>query len=846
MFRLASAVMLAVAIAGVGVWLSVLPAVAQQPPSATRSFDKTTVEPGDNVTVTITARNIGGAGGVMETLPVGFTYVSSSLGSEQVTEIDARTVRFTLDGDASFTYRVTASSVESSHTFSGTLRDSDRNDYVVSCPCVVTVEAAAQPPEDEPSATRSFDKTTVEPGDNVTVTITARNIGGAGGVMERLPVGFIYVSSSLGSEQVTEIDARTVRFTLDGDASFTYRVTASSVESSHTFSGTLRDSDRNDYVVSCPCVVTVEAAAQPPEDEPSATRSFDKTTVEPGDNVTVTITARNIGGAGGVMERLPVGFIYVSSSLGSEQVTEIDARTVRFTLDGDASFTYRVTASSVESSHTFSGTLRDSDRNDYVVSCPCVVTIRVVASEPDPGPQVNRAPVFSAGNSTTRSVDENSASGANVGAPVTATDADRDTLTYSLTGTDAGSFTINIGTGQIMVGARITLDHETKASYMVMVGVTDGKDADGNAEGTASEDDSIAVTITVTDVVELGMVSGEATPEYVENGMGAVATYTADGPVTAGWSVSGADMDDFDISNEGVLSFASAPDFEMPMGGADNDSNTYMVTVKAEAGGEMEMVEVTVMVTNVDEIGTLSGPGTVSNYMENSEDPVVTYTVSGGSMSEMANLTLEGYDAGDFSISSAGVLGFRSSPDFENPTDADMDNTYMVTVKAEAGGEMAMQPVTVTVTNVDEDGTVTLSSNRPIVGTEITATLTDLDGGITDTTWQWTRSSDGSTGWANIPEATADSYTTVDADANMYLKATAMYTDGHGPGKSAMKTTANMVTAGDPLLAEHDANGNGEIDKSEVITAINDYLFGEVGIISKADVIRLINLYLFG
>ena len=63
-----------------------------------------------------------------------------------------------------------------------------------------------------------------------------------------------------------------------------------------------------------------------------------------------------------------------------------------------------------------------------------------------------------------------------------------------------------------------------------------------------------------------------------------------------------------------------------------------MVTVKAEAGGEMEMVEVTVMVTNVDEIGTLSGPETVSNYMENSEDPVGIYTVSGGSMSGMANL----------------------------------------------------------------------------------------------------------------------------------------------------------------------------------------------------------------
>ena len=56
-----------------------------------------------------------------------------------------------------------------------------------------------------------------------------------------------------------------------------------------------------------------------------------------------------------------------------------------------------------------------------------------------------------------------------------------------------------------------------------------------------------------------------------------------------------------------MLKFRSAPDYEMP---ADADTNnTYMVTVKAEAGGEIQMVEVTVMVTDVDELGALSGPG---------------------------------------------------------------------------------------------------------------------------------------------------------------------------------------------------------------------------------------------
>ena len=45
----------------------------------------------------------------------------------------------------------------------------------------------------------------------------------------------------------------------------------------------------------------------------------------------------------------------------------------------------------------------------------------------------------------------------------------------------------------------------------------------------------------------------------------------------------------------------------------------------------------------------------------------------------------------------------------------------------------------------------------------------------------------------------------------------------------------------------YDANGDGKIDKDEVIKAINDYLFGEGDeAISKGDVIKLINLYLFG
>ena len=55
-----------------------------------------------------------------------------------------------------------------------------------------------------------------------------------------------------------------------------------------------------------------------------------------------------------------------------------------------------------------------------------------------------------------------------------------------------------------------------------------------------------------------------------------------------------------------------------------------------------------------------------------------------------------------------------------------------------------------------------------------------------------------------------------------------------------------FCTSGDPLITRYDADKNGQIDRIEVIKAINDYLFDEGDPITRAEVIKLINLYLFG
>ena len=68
---------------------------------------------------------------------------------------------------------------------------------------------------------------------------------------------------------------------------------------------------------------------------------------------------------------------------------------------------------------------------------------------------------------------ENSAADTVVGT-VTATDDDDDTLTYSLEGTDAGSFDIDSGTGEIKTRSGVTYNYETKFTYEMTAKAEDG------------------------------------------------------------------------------------------------------------------------------------------------------------------------------------------------------------------------------------------------------------------------------------------------------------------------------------------------------------------------------------
>ena len=267
-----------------------------------------------------------------------------------------------------------------------------------------------------------------------------------------------------------------------------------------------------------------------------------------------------------------------------------------------------------------------------------------------------------------------------------------------------------------------------------------------------------------------------------------------------------------------------------------NEGDTVTVTV---AVASAQTQDVTVEIT-MSGTATLTDDYTFTGLTGTNND-VLTITQAGTS----ASFTIAAVDDADTEGNETIELGFGT---ITNGTEG-ARKMATVTINANDGGSPPRPrppPPRPPPPPQDQPGEVTLSSDQPQVGTELVATLTDADEGIADVTWLWERSTDQDT-WSVISDAESASYTPVEADVDQYLRATASYTDGHGPGKTAdPAATAAAVIAGDSLLARYDANGNGTIERSEVIAAIRDYLLGEEGVITRSEVIRLINLYLLG
>ena len=227
-----------------------------------------------------------------------------------------------------------------------------------------------------------------------------------------------------------------------------------------------------------------------------------------------------------------------------------------------------------------------------------------------------------------------------VGAPVTAMDDDGDVRNYTLvdpTTGDAAFFEIDQETGQIKTAGTLNYespaDADTNNEYVITVRATDSAGGNTNEIGTDTIPDDATVTIIVLDVNEPpefgAFAAGDSTatpPTPPSNVMGmaddkpeegngvpwnaGVSIFTVtdpEGVVIKGdkWSLKGDDAALFKLTgttadNTATLGFREKADFENP--GDRNGDNVYEVTVVASDVEKMAERDVTVKITDSNEV----------------------------------------------------------------------------------------------------------------------------------------------------------------------------------------------------------------------------------------------------
>ena len=177
---------------------------------------------------------------------------------------------------------------------------------------------------------------------------------------------------------------------------------------------------------------------------------------------------------------------------------------------------------------------------------------------------------------------------------------------------------------------------------------------------------------------------------------------------------------------------------------------------------------------------------------ENADITTIVATVAAEEPNgEAITYSLGGTDASSFNIKDTAVGELRANA----PLDYETKSSYQVDVIATDPNSLSSKvTLTITVTNEDDAGAITLSSQAPVVGIDLTASITDPDGGVSSIGWTWSKSSDQTT-WTAIAGATSSTYRPVAADVGSYLRATAAYTDSQGSGKNAQQKTDAPVAA---------------------------------------------------
>ncbi|MDO6683794.1 cadherin repeat domain-containing protein, partial [Oceanobacter sp. 5_MG-2023] len=301
------------------------------------------------------------------------------------------------------------------------------------------------------------------------------------------------------------------------------------------------------------------------------------------------------------------------------------------------------------------------------------------------------APAFTSG-STATAIDENS--GENTVIYTAATDDT--TAVYSLSGADAGLFSINSATGEVTLLA--DANYETKSSYSFTVTATDGA---GNYT-----DQTVTLAVNNLDEVAPTITSGAIATAIDENGGAGSVIYTATADDSAdisdgvSFGLSGADAAYFSINSaNGEVTLLADADYE--------SKSSYSFTVTAADGaGLQDSQSVTLAVNNLDEVApTITSGDTATAIDENSGAGSVIYTATADDSADISDgvaFSLSGDDAAYFSINLAtGEVTLLADADYETK----LSYSFIVTA-TDGAGNFTDQTVTLAINDLDEVGPV--------------------------------------------------------------------------------------------------------------------------------------------
>ena len=331
----------------------------------------------------------------------------------------------------------------------------------------------------------------------------------------------------------------------------------------------------------------------------------------------------------------------------------------------------------------------------------------------------NEAPAFTS-SSDPLSVAENSSG---VIHTATASDADNDALTYSLSGSDADDFSIDASSGALSFASAPDFEAPSDADgdnvYELSLRASDGR-------AIVSQD----LTVTVTDVNEAPSFTSSSTASAAENNSGTVYTATAsdvDASDTLSYSlVGGADLKLFAL-NGTELSFIEAPDYEsLPASG----DNVYEVELRVTDSGDLSTdLALSITVTDVNEAPSFTS-GTSTSVSENTSGTVYTATASDVDASDTQTYSLVGGADQELFALNGADLSFIAAPDYES-LPASGDNTYEVQLRVTDSGDLSTDlSLSINVTDVNEAPSFTsapASTNAAenTSGTVYTATAQD-------------------------------------------------------------------------------------------------------------------------